>query len=72
MTVLVTVQPAGDMTRLRRYESGMLGGRICTHEGLYDPETVSAANVGSYHHNGPVQDRVAEAARPGAAVSRPA
>jgi hypothetical protein len=60
------------MMRLRRYESGMLGGRICTHEGLYDPETVNAVNLGSYHHNGPAQDRVAQPPRPAAAVRNPA
>lgn len=72
MTVLVTVQASGDMTRLRRYETAMMGGQICTHEGLYDPETVTAPNIGAYHHNGPEQDRRGQPGRPSAAANQSA
>lgn len=58
MTVVVTVQVVGDMTRLRRYEAAEPRARRCTHEGFYDPETVTLPNVIAYMSHGPQQDRV--------------
>lgn len=54
MTTFVTINPAGQMTRLRRYEAR--GRKLCTHEGIYDPETVTEHNVSAYHDHGARQD----------------
>jgi hypothetical protein len=57
MTALVTVQSSSELTRVRRYE-GKAGGQIlCTHEGFYEPDTVTGLNVLSYLYSGHAQDR---------------
>jgi len=56
MTVLVTVQIVGAQARLRRYQSGGRSSCRCTHEGFYDPKTVSPPNVGAYLSRGAAQD----------------
>lgn len=58
MTVFVTVQATGEMTRLRRYVQKGPHRLRCTHCGLYDPETVTAPNVSSYLMTGPAQDQI--------------
>ncbi len=57
MTALVSVQTAGAMTRLRRYEARGRERPVCTHEGAYDPETVTHTNLHAYIARGPAQDR---------------
>lgn len=57
MTALVTVQPAGDLTRVRRYEGRSKGSLLCSHEGFYDADTVTSWNVASYQGRPPEQDR---------------
>lgn len=70
MTALVTVQSSDKLTRVRRYE-GKAGGQVlCTHEGFYEPDTVTGLNVLSYLYSGHAQDRRGRPAEPVAALGR--
>lgn len=62
MTVFVTVQASGDMTHLCRYETKKgLRRPLCTHAGLYDPESVSNHGIAAYLRKGASQDRIGNA-----------
>lgn len=57
MTVLVTVQSAGEMTRVRLYERRGKRRLFCSHEGFYQPTTVTPENLANYRCSPPEQDR---------------
>lgn len=54
---LVSLEPAGDLVRVRRYVRQSEGPALCTHAGLYDPNTVHADGVDAYRVRGANQDR---------------
>lgn len=54
---LVSITAAGETIRLRRYETKS-GQVSLTHEGRYDPEGVTAVNIGHYFDWGANQDRI--------------
>jgi hypothetical protein len=72
MTVLVSVEGVQGMLRLRRYEAETPRTKRCTHEGFYEPESVSPAGVSAYSGHGAPQDRVERQQFLAAAGARPA
>lgn len=59
MTSLVSIRPDGEISYLRRYQTGALGRPAkCTHAGTYDTAGVIPHLIEYYRLAGSEQDRV--------------
>lgn len=58
MTNLVSINPTHAGVSLHRYETARSGRPICTHDGVYDLESVTGPNVEAYRVIGAAQDRI--------------
>lgn len=67
---LVSITEDGETTRLRRYETKPRG-KVCTHVGLYDTESVTPLSVWGYLDHGAAQDRVVRRAPASALAGSP-
>lgn len=54
---LMTIETEGGVMHLRRYVCEPRGKRTCSHEGDYDPKSVTPYGVLRYLERGAAQDR---------------
>lgn len=55
---LVSIGSENGFARVRRYEHGTGGRPLLTHDGSYDPQTLTRDNIYYYLANGAPQDLV--------------